>query len=451
MFMIRFLLLLTLFFALLPVAGFGQKSKKNKKAAVMAANDDPFGVASAAVFNKAFTGFALFDPETGDMLDEYNADRYYTPASNTKIFTLYASLRLLGDSIPALQYSKQGDLLLFWGTGDPSFLNPDLQQNPLIFNFLASRTERLLFCPNNFTDTRYGSGWMWSDYPYLYQAEKSPFTIYGNVAHFRQDATTPGIVVLPSILKNNLTYDPTLSVEDFVGREEFDNNFTYNTIAAKGDQFEWHVPFRYTPALLAEMLSDTLKRPVYVFEVDMTPPADSKTLYSVKADSLYVRMMQESDNFIAEQLLMLCSWQKFGVMNTEKIIGYASKNLINDLPDELQWVDGSGLSRYNLFTPRSVVKLLHKLYQTVPQDRLFGIFPAGGVNGTIKSNYRNGAKPYVFAKTGTLRNNHCLSGYVLTKKGKVLIFSFMHNNFANGLSAIKREMERVLRQVYEEY
>lgn len=430
---------------LLPCSAFSQKSKKQKKQVdalapqALSLNLDGFG--------KAFTGLAIFDPSDEKMLFEYNADKYFTPASNTKILTLYASLRTLGDSIPALQYSRQGDLHVFWGTGDPSFLNPHLSQNPQVFSFLKNIAGELLFCPSNFKDQRYGNGWMWSDYPYDYQAEKSPFPVYSNVAHFRQQARE--IEVRPSFLKQFLTYDSTLDVEDYVGRAEHDNQFTFNTLAKKGEQFEWHVPFRYTPHFLAEILADTLRRPVHVLEATLPVPPDARILYSVKADSLYALMMQESDNFIAEQLLLLCSWQRSGNLNTAKAIEYSLKNDLASLPDEPKWADGSGLSRYNLATPRSLVAVLHKIYQALPRERLLNIFPAGGVNGTIKSSYKNGGSPFVFAKTGTLRNNHCLSGYLITKKGKLLIFSFMNNNYTGSMSALRREMEAVLRQVYE--
>jgi D-alanyl-D-alanine carboxypeptidase/D-alanyl-D-alanine-endopeptidase (penicillin-binding protein 4) len=96
------------------------------------------------------------------------------------------------------------------------------------------------------------------------------------------------------------------------------------------------------------------------------------------------------------------------------------------------------------------VVILEKIYQLVPRERLFNIFPAGGLSGTIKSSYRNGDSPYVFAKTGSLRNNHCLSGYLVTKQGKLLIFSFMHNNFTSGSSALRKEMEKILKGIYEE-
>ncbi len=404
----------------------------------------------SAVFNKSFTGFALYDPEQLSMLYEYNSDKYFTPASNTKILTYFTSLQFLGDSIPALLYKKQGDFMVFWGTGDPSFLNPHLSANHKVYNFLKYRPESLLFCPSNFKDSRYGEGWMWSDYPYSYQPEKSPFPIYGNVAHFVQNDTTKGLEVSPGFLKDYLFHDPSLHEDDYIGRVEFDNQFSFNNYAAGGGHFDWQAPFRVTPEFLAKIMADTLGRSVHVLNEKSLSPAGANTLYSVEVDSLYRLMMQQSDNFVAEQLLLLCSGIKYGNMNTKQIIEYVVDTVLSDLPDVPKWVDGSGLSRYNLMTPRSLVYVLDLIRQQVPREQLLDIFPAGGVSGTIEGNYKNGGQPYVFAKTGTLRNNHCLSGYLITKSGKLLVFSFMHNNFTIKTSAIKKEMERVLKQIYEE-
>lgn len=444
-----FLILITVF--IFPKNAHAQKGKRISQPQVL-----PFvktldlHLEDSDIFNKSFTGFALYDPEQISMLYEYNSDKYFTPASNTKILTLFTCLQFLGDSIPALQYKKQGDFMVFWGTGDPSFLNPHLPPNSRVYDFLKNRPEILLFCPSNFNDSRYGEGWMWSDYPYSYQPEKSPFPIYSNVAHFIQNDTTKGLEVSPTFLKDYLFHDPSLQEDDYIGRVEFDNQFSFNNYAAGGGHFDWQAPFRVTPEFFVKILSDTLHRTINLINEKMMPPSDAGILYSIKSDSLYQLMIQQSDNFIAEQLLLLCSELKFGKMKTEQIIDFVLKNQLGKLPDSPKWVDGSGLSRYNLITPRSLVRILDLIRQQVPKEKLLEIFPAGGVSGTIEGYYKNGDQPYIFAKTGTLRNNHCLSGYLMTKSGKLLVFSFMHNNYTIKTSAIKKEMERVLRRIYEE-
>ena len=72
------------------------------------------------------------------------------------------------------------------------------------------------------------------------------------------------------------------------------------------------------------------------------------------------------------------------------------------------------------------------------------------MNGTIREWYA-ADQPYIFGKTGSLSNNHSLSGYLVTKKGKVLIFAFMNNNFAVNSNAIRRNMQGILRRIYENY
>jgi serine-type D-Ala-D-Ala carboxypeptidase/endopeptidase (penicillin-binding protein 4) len=108
------------------------------------------------------------------------------------------------------------------------------------------------------------------------------------------------------------------------------------------------------------------------------------------------------------------------------------------------------LSRYNLFTPRSIVQLWEKIYQRIPRERLFALLATGGKSGTIK-NWYYGKEPYIFGKTGSLSNNHCLSGYLVTKKGKTLVFAFMNNNFTATVNDIRRNMENILRLIYESY
>ena len=157
-------------------------------------------------------------------------------------------------------------------------------------------------------------------------------------------------------------------------------------------------------------------------------------------------MLHVSDNMLAEQLILLCS--KADTLNTQKSIESIMKNYLSDLPDKARWVDGSGLSRYNLFTPRSIVKLLQKIYQEVPKERLFELLPAGGQPGTLRNMFK-GNQPFIFAKSGSFSNNYNLSGYLIGRSGKTYLFSFMNNSFMNPMSEIRKEVDRILTNIHE--
>ena len=122
-----------------------------------------------------------------------------------------------------------------------------------------------------------------------------------------------------------------------------------------------------------------------------------------------------------------------------------------DLSQKPKWVDGSGLSRYNMMTPVSITELLKKMYSQYPEKRLFSLMSVGGVNGTIKGLYQNGQEPFMFAKSGTLSGAYNLSGYLISKSGRKLIFSFMNNNFNIPTSKVRKEVERILLLVREMY
>lgn len=141
--------------------------------------------------------------------------------------------------------------------------------------------------------------------------------------------------------------------------------------------------------------------------------------------------------------------------NTKLFTFYAGLKLLKDsiagLPDKPVWVDGSGLSRQNLFTPRSMVRLCEKIYDEIGnQDRLFDLLPQGGKTGTLKNLYK-AEKPYVFAKTGSLSNNHNLTGFLITGSGKKLIFSFMNNNYTRPTADIRSEMESIITFIHQNY
>ncbi|MEM9833149.1 MAG: D-alanyl-D-alanine carboxypeptidase [Bacteroidota bacterium] len=411
-------------------------------------------IADSPVFQRSFTGFALYDVEQSEMVYEYQSDKYFTPASNTKIFTLYACLKMLGDSIPALQYRYVDGTLVFTGTGDPTFLHPDIASidttyQQQVYQFLRESEGKLVYTERPTSDDYFGPGWAWGDYNYYYSSEKSVFPIYANVVRFQFLSGLDKPLAYPTYFTSFVQGFPNAAQSSYLRRDQHQNAFYYGT---KADTlaFSRDVPFIQSTPLVVDLLQDTLKRKVS--RLSSYPGGFTDTVYSLPADSVYQRMMQDSDNFIAEQLLLACSSTQRDTLSSDWVIEHVTDNYLSDLPNEPVWVDGSGLSRYNLQTPRSLVALLQKVDAELTDKRIKTIFPAGGISGTIENWYANPeGKPYVFAKTGTLSNKHALSGFLYTRSGKKLIFSFMHNNYITSSSVLKVEMEQVLRKLYQEY
>src|SRR5699024_2909659 len=96
------------------------------------------------VLSSYFVGFELYDPQTNKVIYAQNEKKYFTPASNTKLYTFYTGLKYLPDKLPALKYIIRGDSLIFWGTGDPSFLRNG-RDNGNVYHFLANSTKDLYF------------------------------------------------------------------------------------------------------------------------------------------------------------------------------------------------------------------------------------------------------------------------------------------------------------------
>lgn len=391
---------------------------------------------------KQHTGFLLYDPASGKNLIEHQSDRYFTPASNTKIFTFYTSIKLLGDSAVSIKYTQKDDSLIFWGAGDASFLYANTFDNRRLFDFLSSTPGKIFFSASNFQTEAMGPGWAWDDYPYYYSAERTPLPIYGNLVYIKKESDR--FYFKPSYFQLHFAAASEPRGDETILRDVDSNQLTY--YPGKRNRSSWSIPFRYSDDLVTELLSDTLKRKVEL--IDKPLPPDARTLRSVPLDSLLRVMMHDSDNFIAEQLLLQCASMVSDTLRPEVAIRYAKKNFLADLPDEPQWVDGSGLSRYNLFTPRSIVKLWEKIYQEVPQQRLFPLLATGGKSGTIKNLYK-AEKPYLYGKTGTLSNNHTLSGYLITRKGRVLIFSMMNNNYIVPTADVRKRMEKILYTIHD--
>jgi len=386
-------------------------------------------------FKNHFTGIMVYDPISMDTLYRLNSDKYFTPASNTKIFTLYTSLLLLPKQIPALKYCNLNDTLFIEGTGNPSLLHPYLNDSSVI-RFLKG-FKNISLNQNNFSDSRFGPGWAWEDYDRCYSAERSALPIFGNVVTI---SNVDSLLVIPNYFISNVNL-----IKNTINRE-IDTNIFYFDPTRK-DTLE--IPFKADNDVIQTLMEAAIGREIS--GVQKMPCEEKMILSGILTDSINKRMMQESDNFLAEQLLLLASSTLSDTLNTRTAIDYMLKNHFKDLKQPPRWVDGSGLSRYNLFSPEAMVYVLNAIHGEVPKERLFNIFAEGGESGTLADWYPGNPHPYIYAKTGTLGNNHNISGYLITKSGKTLIFSFMNNHFTNSSSEIKKQMQYIFEWVRDNY
>lgn len=391
----------------------------------------------------AHIGIAVYNPSLKNYLYNYQGDKYFIPASNIKIVTCYTAMKYLGDSLLGIRYVVKPDSTVeVEANGDPTFLHPDFKNQP-VYQFLKTQ-KNVLLTDDNWKSKGWGMGWSWDDYESDYMAQRSLMPIYGNVVHFnRNNHPNTSPIYFQKLLNNgsdinNGKYD--------IKREIGSNQFTAIPSAAyfKGED----IPF-YTgdQELLINLLKDTLHNnvsPVH-FKIDRYP--DVVKIYSQPTDSMLQIMMHRSDNFFAEQSLLMVSNEILGEMSTSKIIDTLLETTFNFLPQKPKWVDGSGLSRYNLFTPQDFVAILNQMKTEFSWSRITNIFASGG-SGTLGNYYKNSSGK-IYAKTGSLSNNVALSGYLITKSGNALTFSVLVSNYTGNSTNIRKAVERFLNNVMD--
>ncbi len=409
-------------------------------------------ILEAGNLSGAHIGIHVYDPASNASLFSYQSNKYFVPASNTKIVTCFAAMQYLGDSVLAAQIASTDSGMHVYASGDPTFLQPEYATHPLL-NVLKTTNKIYLHTPS-FTAKPFGQGWSWDDYDASYMPSRSAFPMYGNVVRFAKNAGQ--LTVTPSFFKDSIKgINANINKGFGVSRQMASNQFLVQPTAGNNTLEE--IPYRtsnWTTAPLvleASLLSEALGG-TKVIALDAAgetnAPATATKVYSRPLDSLLKPLMHRSDNFYAEQALLMVGKGLHQSFDDKKTIAYLLANDLSDLAQKPTWVDGSGLSRYNLFTPENFTSILHKMYKAYSFERLQNIFPTGGeAGGTLSSNYKN-LNGKIFAKTGTLSGQVALSGYLITKKGKTLIFSVLVNNHTTTASNVRKAVEQFIQVLY---
>jgi serine-type D-Ala-D-Ala carboxypeptidase/endopeptidase (penicillin-binding protein 4) len=400
-------------------------------------------------------GISIYEPLTNKYWYNYNATKYFIPASNTKLFSCYAAMKYLGDSLPGMRYKAVNNALLLIPTADPTLLHPNFYKQPVI-QFLQQQTDKISIVDQFWKEGALGRGWAWDDYNNNYMVERSALPVYGNCIKFVQTqytgtASNDQKTIQTSVYTNpEINWKVNFSSDTnffYVERRKDENIFTVSQGKEKySDQIVPFVTHGLQSAL--ELLKDTTGKTIAIAPVS-NDVQNSKIIYSQPTDSLLQPMMYESDNFFAEQVLLMASQEVLGFMNSKAIIDTLLKTHLKNIPQKPIWVDGSGLSRYNSFTPQSIVYLLQKMKEEFKWQRITTILPT--VNKGTLSAYNKLDSTFIYAKTGTLRGQVALSGYLITRKNKILIFSMLVNNHNTSATNIRKLIEQFLQRIRNSY
>lgn len=410
-----------------------------------------YAIDQDSLLNTIHYGLKIVDLDKGTILSSTNSHKFFMPASNTKLLTMYAGLQTFGDHIPGWNIGESSSSIYLEPNGDPTFLNAEFDKQQ-VFEILKN-TEKTVYIllPEATAFGRFGSGWSWGTWQETYSPERSVMPVYNNMVKFYREGNT--FKAIPSYF-NSAIEQPT---EDILGTKystvlRVEDSNTYQ-VKKNSTRNSWTRPFTgmNNDTLAYMLLRDTLMTFNPKIEISFTrqKPTDItfSPVYTVATDTLLGKMMKRSDNFFAEQTMLMAGKIRYGSFADFGTIRKLREDLFEGILDQGKWVDGSGLSRGNLISPDEFINLLTAIYRSEDFERVKEILPHGN-EGTLKGLYV-GYEANIWAKTGTLADHLGLSGYLKTKKGSNLAFSFLINNFRGSANDYRKKMEEILIWIIE--
>jgi D-alanyl-D-alanine carboxypeptidase/D-alanyl-D-alanine-endopeptidase (penicillin-binding protein 4) len=432
-------------------------------------------------FARAAWGVKVVSLDTGRVVFEHHADRYLSPASNSKLYTGALALDwvggdyrivtpLFGTAKPDGEGTLKGGLIVH-GRGDPSWKARDAKKDfwktfdPFVAALSKAGVRRvtggvvadatwLRSLPN-------GSGWTADDLNDYYGAEISAITLEDNYAELR--VTPAAAVGQPCVLEfvqpstglwldnrtGTLAKGATRRVE---ARRIFGENtlhlFGGLPLGDKEELLDVTVP---RPAQwFAAALKSALTRAGISVEgaprslrwPDATAVAPASVplgeIVSPPMRELVTAFMKPSQN-LETDLIFQHLGETFRAADApaRQTSEEAALRLLaeffrkNNLPaGEVRFDEGSGLSRNNLLTANATVALLQFMAKHREAAAFNASLPIAGVDGTLRRRMKEtAAEGNVRAKTGTLRYATSIAGYVTSAAGERLAFCVMLNRF----------------------
>jgi serine-type D-Ala-D-Ala carboxypeptidase/endopeptidase (penicillin-binding protein 4) len=425
---------------------------------------------AGAPANKGDWGLIIVDAQTGETLFEKNADGYFVPASNMKLFTTALALAKLGPDYKfyttletrgtiSTEGTLSGDVLLV-GRGDPNLSNrkfpyelkeefdgpPERALAELADALVARGVKEIsgdvVGDDSYFPRERYPNGWEIDDMVWEYGAAISAIVVDDNTVAVTLtagekigDPVQASVAPLTPdfVLQNDVTTSAAEVKSDLTLTREPGANLVVvrGTLPAKSTPRKLVLaieePAQHAASLLAAMLAqrgvklDGKIRAVHVSETDTTPRTVLAEHVSVSLGESVKLVNKISQNLHTEMLLRSAARQN-GLWSTpEEMLKtpqdfYASAGIA---PDDVIQTDGSGLSRHDLVTPRAIAALLKYAQAQTWFAPYYASLPVAGIDGSLQDRMKGTvAAGRIHAKTGSVEHVRTLSGFAETPSGK---------------------------------
>ncbi len=424
-------------------------------------------------FINANWGVVIQSLETGEYFYKRNEDKFFMPASNLKLFTTSAGLIILGSEYKFKTniYMNgfvdgsilKGDLVI-QGKGDPTisgrFYNGDMFK--VYDNWADSLREigideitgNIIGDDNAFDEVGLGAGWAWDYESEWFAAPSSAICFNDNcvdiVVTVNKKTRQPEIILTPNtkyvIILNKLSIVPKDSSTSIAAYREIGTNVitVFGTIRDDSDSVKTFVTVNNPTQYAMVVLKDVLRKKGIIIDGypidinDMTTSLDynhMKLLFTQDSPPLreIIKVINKnSQNLYAEQVLKTIGLETKGYGNVDNGV-QAENKIFKDMginPESMNIVDGSGLSRLDLVTPKQIVTLLSYMYKSKYFIPFFNSLPIAGIDGTLGDRLQNTkAQGKIRAKTGFIEGVRSLSGYAFTADNEPIAFSIIVNNF----------------------
>jgi serine-type D-Ala-D-Ala carboxypeptidase/endopeptidase (penicillin-binding protein 4) len=430
--------------------------------------------------SKGDWGLLVVDAQTGETLFEKNADGYFVPASNMKLFTTALALARLGPDYKfhttletrgaiSPEGKLSGDVVLV-GRGDPNLSNrkfpyelkeefdgpPEKALAELADALVARGVKEIsgdvIGDDSYFPRERYPNGWEIDDMVWEYGAAISAIVVDDNtVALTLMPGARIGDPVQASVapltpdfaLQNDVTTSAADVKSDLTLTRDPGANLVVvrGTLPAKSSPRKLVLaieePAQHAASVLAGMLIergvklDGKIRAVHVAETDVTPRTVLAEHVSVPLGDSVKLVNKISQNLHTEMLLRTVARQN-GLWSTPEEMLKTPQDfyaIVGIAPDDVIQTDGSGLSRHDLVTPRAIVTLLKYAQGQTWFAPYYASLPVAGIDGSLQDRMKGTvAAGRIHAKTGSVEHVRTLSGFAETPSGRRLIFSFLSNN-----------------------